>query len=126
MSIRKKIDNKDIKAAFTQKIETTLFELLDDDDPLNHYMLTDICKQLNIDPAKHFPEAYCSGIYNLKKLSQGDYDKTLKVTEALYETCMRFHKFDMALIVNSLVTRCLIDADLKLNWVDGCFYISKA
>ncbi|OKS88522.1 hypothetical protein RG47T_3991 [Mucilaginibacter polytrichastri] len=46
----------------------------------------------------------------------------LSITEALYETCILFQRFDLALIVNAEVTRNMIDTGLALNWVDGKFY----
>lgn len=121
MSIIRKIEEEGSTFNFTQRLENTLFHLLDDDDPINIYMLTEICKILGIDIEKHFPDLYRSGAYQLTTLSKGDFETALKVTEALYKTCIRFQKFDLAIIVNSEVTRSLLDTGLPLIWVDGRF-----
>lgn len=122
MSINRKIEEGDSTISFCKKLENTLFDLLDDDDPVNIYMLTDICKQLNVDIQQHFSAIYKSGHYNLKELSQGNFTSVLNVTEALYDTCLRFQKFDLALIVNSEVNKALKDSSLNLRWADGKFY----
>ncbi len=121
MSIIRKIEEGDLTFNFTQRLENTLFHLLDDDDPVNSYMLTEICKLLRFDIEKCFTDPYKSGAYQLTVLSNGNFETALKVTEALYETCIRFQKFDLAIIVNSEVTRGLLDTDLPLVWVDGKF-----
>ncbi|NCD68690.1 hypothetical protein [Mucilaginibacter agri] len=121
MSIRKKVIEDDLAQIFTQRLESTLFYLLDDDDPVNIYMLTEIGKLLKIDVSNLFPSTFKSGAYNLKVLSQGDIDRALNVAEALYETCIRFQKFDLALIVNSEVSRAINETSLPLNWIDGKF-----
>ncbi|WCT11982.1 hypothetical protein [Mucilaginibacter jinjuensis] len=121
MSIIRKIEEEGPAFNFTQRLENTLFHLLDDDDPVNIYMLTEICKLLGVDIAKYFPVLYKSGAYQLTILTNGDFETALKVTEALYETCIRFQKFDLAIIVNSEVTRGLLDTGLPLVWVDGRF-----
>jgi hypothetical protein len=122
MSIIRKIEEEGLTFNFTQRLETTLFHLLDDDDPLNIYMLTEICKLLSFDIEKYFPVSYKSGAYQLTILSNGNFETALKVTEALYTACIRFQKFDLAIIVNSEVTRALLDTNLPLNWVDGEFF----
>ncbi|WDF55003.1 hypothetical protein [Mucilaginibacter sp. KACC 22063] len=122
MSIITKVSEESSKSLFTQKIEKTLFDILDDDEPVNVYMLTDICKSTGVVFEHHFPKEYVSGQYNLTKISNGNFDTVLKLTEALYNTCIRFQKFDLALIVNSVVMRGLLDTGLNLNWVDGRFY----
>lgn len=121
MSIIRKIEGEDPALNFTQKLENTLFHLLDDDDPVNIYMLTEICKLLGLDMGENFPHLYRSGAYQLSILTNGDFKTSLKVTEALYETCIRFQKFDLAIIVNSEVTRSLLDTSMPLIWVDGKF-----
>ncbi|SFT11869.1 hypothetical protein [Mucilaginibacter polytrichastri] len=122
MSIIRKIEVDDSTFNFTQQLENTLFHLLDDDDAINIYMLTHICKLLGLDATSHFPDKYCSGAYQLNKISGHNFEMALSITEALYETCILFQRFDLALIVNAEVTRNMIDTGLALNWVDGKFY----
>jgi len=121
MSIIRKVEEGDSTFNFTQKLENTLFHLLDDDDPINIYMLTEICRILRVDIENYFPKPYQSGAYQLTVLSNGDFETALNVAEALYETCIRFQKFDLAIIVNSEVTRGLLDTGLPMFWVDGKF-----
>ncbi|MCJ8210643.1 hypothetical protein MUY27_13070 [Mucilaginibacter sp. RS28] len=121
MSIRKKIEEGASTIALVRKLENTLFDLLDDDDPVNIYMLTDICKQLNVDITAYFSGIYTSGRYNLKVLSKGDFNVALNVAEALYETCVRFQKFELALIVNTEIAKALQETGVDLKWIDGKF-----
>lgn len=123
MSVKRKVQKLKPEDKFVKKIETTLFDLIDTDDPLHIYMHTDICKvlqQINKE-VSITDKKYISGQYHLKQLSKGDFNRTLEVTEALYECCMRFEKPDLALIVTSEVTRALLQCKLPLVWLDGKF-----
>jgi hypothetical protein len=122
MSIKRKVQKLNPEDKFVRKIENTLFDLIDTDDPVHIYMHTDICKVLQqMSEGIHISEKYISGQYHLKQLSKGDFNKTLEVTEALYECCMRFDKPELALIVTSEVTRALLQCKLPLVWLDGKF-----
>ncbi len=122
MSIKKKVQKLNSQDKFTRKIENTLFDLIDTDEPVHIYMHTDICKVLQQGEANiQIPEKYVSGQYHLKQLSQGNFDKTLKIVEALYETCLRFEKPELALIITSEVSRSLLTYKLPFYWIDGKF-----
>ncbi|GAB2700768.1 hypothetical protein GCM10027037_27090 [Mucilaginibacter koreensis] len=122
MSIKRKVQKNNSEERFVKKIENTLFDMIDTDDPVHLYMHTDICKVLQQTEASiKISDKYTSGEYHLKQLSKGDFQKTLEVTEALYETCIRFEKPELALIVSSEVIRALLQCKVPLNWIDGKF-----
>lgn len=121
MSIKKKVQKLNPEDKFVHKIENTLLDIIDTDEPVHGYMHIDICKVLEENEELAVAEKYKSGDYHLRQLTKGNYDRTLKVLQALYDTCLRFDKHDLALIITTEVTKALLECKVSLNWVDGRF-----